>query len=70
MKKILLFIVSFAAAYIIIGYFPSMRIKLAAEPMAYFIATIKHNVEFKLLVSSVCGLLVLFLPLAFSKRTK
>ena len=74
MKKILLsvvlFIVSFMAVYLIICYLPSMRIKLAAEPMEYFVASIKHNMEFKMLASSACGLLISFIPIAFTKRTK
>ncbi|MEG2525230.1 MAG: hypothetical protein RSB03_06535 [Oscillospiraceae bacterium] len=74
MKRILLsvvlFIVSFIAAYLIICYLPSMRIKLAAEPMEYFVASIKHNMVFKFFVSFVCGLLISFIPTAFTKRAK
>lgn len=74
MKRILLsvvlFIVSFVAVYLITCYLPSMRIKLAAEPMEYFVASIKHNMSFKILVSFVCGLLISFIPIVFAKRTK
>ena len=74
MKRALLsvvfFIVSFAAAYLIMCYLPCMRIRLAAEPMEYFVESIKHNMGIKILVSSLCGLLICSVPMALAKRTK
>ncbi|MEG1887060.1 MAG: hypothetical protein RR177_02940 [Oscillospiraceae bacterium] len=54
--SIVLFIASFAVAYLIICYLPNMRIKLAAEPMEYFVESIKSNMGLKALVSTVVGL--------------
>jgi len=68
LKIYVLFIASFLVVYLIICYFPSMRIKLAAEPMEYFVASIKHNMGFEILVSFVCGLLISFISIIFTKR--
>ena len=68
--SIVLFIVSFVVVYLIMCYLPSMRIKLAAEPMEYFVESIKHNMSFKLLISSAIGVFVIGLSFIFRKYLK
>ena len=61
MKKInylILFVVVFIATYFVLCYLPSLRIKLFAPPMEYFVESIKHMVFLKSIVSVVVGLLV------------
>ncbi|AEE92441.1 hypothetical protein [Tepidanaerobacter acetatoxydans] len=73
MKKInylILFIVVFIATYFVLRYLPSLRIKLFAPPMEYFVESIKHMVFFKSLVSVVIGLLALGIPFIIQGRTK
>lgn len=69
-NSLILFIVVFLAIYLIFGYLPSFRIKLAAPPMEYFAESIKHMVGFKTLVSVVVGLLVACIALIFQRRAK
>lgn len=73
MKKnkfsIVLFIVAFFVAYLIICFaIPGMRIKLAAEPMEYFIKSIKHMALFKTVISFVVALIVEILPKIVAKK--
>ena len=73
MKKntvpIVLFIVMFIAVYLAISFtVPGMRIKLDAEPMEYFIESIKHMTFFKSAVSFVVALFVLILSKVLSKK--
>lgn len=73
MKKInylILFVVVFIATYFVLCYLPSLRIKLFAPPMEYFVESIKHMVFFKSLVSVVVGLLAVGIPFIIQKRTK
>ncbi len=70
MKKInylILFVVVFIATYFVLCYLPSLRIKLFAPPMEYFVESIKHMVFLKSIVSVVVGLLVVGI-LFFSQR--
>lgn len=70
MKKInylILFVVVFIATYFMLCYLPSLRIKLFAPPMEYFVESIKHMVFFKSMVSVVVGLLAVGI-LFFSQR--
>ena len=70
MKKInylILFVVVFIATFFVLCYLPSLRIKLFAPPMEYFVESIKHMVFFKSLVSVVVGLLSVGI-LFFSQR--
>ena len=62
LKQTGLFIAGFCLAYLVLCYLPPMRIKLAAPPMEYLAASIKHAAFFKTCISSVCGLLLSFLP--------
>ncbi|WP_352419700.1 hypothetical protein [Proteiniborus sp.] len=73
MKKInylILFVVVFIATYFVLCYFPSLRIKLFAPPMEYFVESIKHMVFLKSLVSVVVGLLAVGIPFIIQRRTK
>ena len=58
-KKLLssiLFVVGFIATYLIMCYcIPGLRIKLAAEPMEYFIESIKYAAIFKVVISCIIG---------------
>ena len=66
MKKILsfiLFIVGFILTYLITCYcIPGLRIKLAAEPMTYFIESIKYAAIFKVVISCIVGIILATLP--------
>jgi hypothetical protein len=73
MKKInylILFVVVFIATYFVLCYLPSLRIKLFAPPMEYFVESIKHMVFFKSLVSVVVGLLAVGIPFITQMRAK
>ena len=73
MKKInylILFVVVFIATYFVLCYLPSLRIKLFAPPMEYFVESIKHMVFFKSLVSVVVGLLAVGILLVSQRRAK
>lgn len=66
MKKtllsIILFCTGFAVTYLIMCYLPSFRIKLKASPMEYLIASIRHMVLFKGIVSFVIATILAMLP--------
>jgi hypothetical protein len=73
MKKInylILFVVVFIATYFVLCYLPSLRIKLFAPPMEYFVESIKHMVFFKSLVSVVVGLLAVGILFVSQRRAK
>ena len=73
MKKINylnLFVVVFIATYFVLCYLPSLRIKLFAPPMEYFVESIKHMVFFKSLVSVVVGLLAVGILFVSQRRAK
>lgn len=65
-KKIIssiLFIVGFLVTYLIMCYcIPALRIKLAAEPMEYFIESIKYAVVFKSVVSLIIAIILAVIP--------
>ena len=61
--SIILFIVGFVVTYLIMCYcIPGLRIKLDAEPMEYFIESIKNSVIFKSIVSCIMAILLAMLP--------
>jgi hypothetical protein len=63
-----LFLVVFLVTYLFMCYgIPGMRIKLAAEPVAYFLASIRHMVLVKTVVSLLAALIVSAIP-AFPKK--
>ena len=65
-----LFIVVFIVSYLIICFsVPSLRIKLEATPMKYFIESIKHMALLKTVVSLVLALIIGLLPMAVKKRS-
>lgn len=74
MKKFVIplisFLIVFIATYLILCYLPSLRIKLFAEPMEYFIESINHMVLFKTLISVLAGLLVGVITFVFQKRVE
>lgn len=67
---IISFLIVFMATYLILCYLPSLRIKLFAEPMEYFVESIKHMVVFKTFISVLTGLLVGVITFIFRKRAK
>ena len=73
MKKapiaLFLFAVVFMATYLIICFaIPGMRIKLEAEPIEYFLESIRHMAFVKTAASLVAALIVGTIPLFFRKR--
>ena len=73
MKKVsialLLFVIVFVATYLVICFaIPGMRIKLEAEPMEYFLESIRHMAFVKTAASLVAALIVGTIPLFFRKR--
>ncbi len=61
--SIILFLVGFIATYLIMCYcIPGLRIKLAAEPMKYFIESIKYSAIFKCVISCIVGTILAILP--------
>ena len=73
MKKqtvsVVLFLAAFIAAYLTICFaFPGMRIKLEAEPMEYFIESIKHMMFMKSLISLFPALIFGSLPLLVGRK--
>jgi len=61
--SIILFIAMFIAIYLAISFaIPGMRIKLEAEPMEYFVESIKHMAFIKSAVSLVVALFAAMLP--------
>ena len=58
----LLFIVVFAIAYLILCFMvPGFRIKLEAEPLEYFIESLKSMILIKALVSLACSTIAIIL---------
>lgn len=73
MKKqiasIVFFFAAFIAAYMIICFaIPGMRIKLEAEPMEYFIESIRHMIFMKSLMSLFPALIIGSLPLFLGRK--
>lgn len=73
MKKasiaLLLFVIVFVATYLVICFaIPGMRIKLEAEPMEYFLESIRHMAFLKTAASFVAALIVGAIPFLFNRR--
>ena len=67
MKKVIIFITVFVLIYVAMCYLvPGMRIKLYAEPMVYFIESIKSM----MLVKSVVSFVVAMIAVIFSGQNK
>ena len=65
-----LFVVAFIATYLFICFcIPGMRIKLEAEPLEYFLASVTYMMLFKSVISLIVGLIVGAFTL-FAGRTK
>ena len=74
MKKasvaLILFAVVFVAAYLVICFaIPGMRIKLEAEPLEYFLESIRHMAFIKTAASLVMALIAGAIPFLFRKRS-
>jgi len=67
-KYFIYFVFVFVAAYLILCYFSSNRIKLDAPPMEYFVESIKHMVFFKTMVSAAAGLLAVVILFIIQRR--
>jgi len=65
-KKVLsmiLFVVGFVVTYLVLCYcIPGLRIKLAAEPLEYFIKSIKNAFLFKSVISCIVATVLALLP--------
>ena len=73
MKKVsialLLFVVVFMATYLVICFaIPGMRIKLEAEPIEYFLESIRHMAFVKTAASLVTALMAGAIPFLFRRR--
>jgi len=73
MKKgllsLFLFIGGFILCYLAMCYLvPGLRIKLAAEPMVYFIESVKSMALIKSLLSLAVGVLLGCIPLLINKK--
>ncbi|MDO5123091.1 MAG: hypothetical protein Q4D44_00310 [Eubacteriales bacterium] len=66
--SIILFCLGFIAAYLLMCFLPQFRIKLAAEPMEYFIESIRHNAFVKVIVSFVVGAVLAIIPQTIKKK--
>lgn len=69
LRSVFLFISAFIAVYFILCFaVPGLRIKLAAEPMEYFVESIKHGAFFKTMVSCIAALMIGLLPMMIGKK--
>ncbi len=68
--SIILFVVVFLVTYLYLCYFTGLRIKLAAEPMEYFIESIKYATVFKSVVSYITSFILATIPYIISKDEK
>ena len=69
--SIIIFCIGFVVTYLIMCYLPPFRIKLHAEPFEYFIASIRHMMLFKGIISFIFGILLAIIPeIKKSKLTK
>ncbi len=67
--SVILFVVGFVATYLFMCYcIPGLRIKLAAEPLEYFIESIKSLAIFKGVISLIVGALLAVLPQKIKKQ--
>ena len=67
--SVILFVIAFVGAYMIMCYcIPGLRIKLAADPMRYFIESIKFAAVFKIVISCVVGAIVAMIPYMFKRK--
>ncbi len=61
--SIILFIVGFITSYLIMCYcIPGLKIKLVAEPMEYFIESIKSTALLKSIISCIIATILAILP--------
>ncbi len=61
--SVILFVAGFIASYLFMCYcIPELRIKLAAEPMEYFIESIKYSAIFKAIISCSIGAMLAIVP--------
>ena len=67
--SIILFIVGFIVTYLTMCYcIRGLRLKLAAEPMKYFIESIKYAAIFKIVISCIVGTILATLPHIIKKN--
>ena len=66
---LVLFLIIFITTYMILCFaIPGMRIKLEAEPMNYFLASISHMVLFKAAISFVIAIVLVIIPLLVKRK--
>ena len=73
MKRYILPVALFAIAFIItymgLCYFvPGWKIKLSAEPMVYFVESIRHMALMKTIISFAAGIVVGAIPVLAGKK--
>ncbi|NLL91717.1 MAG: hypothetical protein GX222_04775 [Ruminococcaceae bacterium] len=70
-KKTLLciFLIVFITIYMMLCFaVPGLRIKLEAEPVEYFLASISHMVFFKTVISSAVALISMMIPILIKRK--
>lgn len=63
-----LFAVAFVLNYLMLCYLPALRIRLAAEPLEFFLASVTHNWVNKTILSAIAGGIVCLIPIVLAKR--
>ena len=66
--SVILFIVGFTATYLFMCYHTGLRLKLVAEPMEFFIKSIKFAAVFKTIMSCIIGAILSILPHIIKKK--
>ena len=66
----LLAVTAFIAAYLICCYIPAWRIKLAADPLTYFVESLRHMMTLKLGIATVAAFVAGISPYLLPRREK
>lgn len=67
---ILLAVTAFVAAYLICCYIPGWRIKLTADPLTYFVESLRHMMTLKLGIATVAAFVAGISPYLLPRREK
>lgn len=66
--SMVLFAFGFVSTYLVMCYcIPGLRIKLDAEPLEYFVESVKYTFLFKSIISFVIGIVLAILPRLYRK---
>ena len=74
MKKsklpLIVFALAFVAVYLVLCYHPALMIKLAADPLIYFVESVKHAAFSKGIFSLAAGLIAAGITAAIQRRVR